>query len=64
MMDPYILRSENERLQNEVNLILNDLHAARASAMRWELEAHSLRKEIQALRMTKDTERIEKEHHE
>jgi hypothetical protein len=61
MMDPYILRSENERLENEVRLITNDLLAARASAMRWEHEVHSLRKEIQRMRMEMDTERISKE---
>lgn len=58
VMDPYILRSENERLENEVRLITNDLLAARASAARWEHEVHSLRKEIQRMRMERDTEKI------
>lgn len=60
MMDPYILRSENERLENEVRLLTNDLLSARASAARWEHESHSLRKEIQRLRMNCDTERLRK----
>lgn len=38
----------------------SDLGIARQQAVHYEQECHSLRRQIQALRMEKDTERIQK----
>lgn len=66
-MDPYILLTraeEAERRIRDLELILSmtrvELEQAREHAVHWEHEAKTQRKEVQALRMSCDTERITK----
>lgn len=47
------VKSDNDTLRQE-------LQSARAIAARWEIEAHSLRRELQAIRMECDTRRLER----
>jgi hypothetical protein len=45
----------------EIAALVTERDAARHNAVRWETECHNLRRELQALRMSKDTERIYRE---
>ena len=47
---------------NEIASLRVELMEARQHAVRWETEAHTLRREIQRLRMECDTERITRDH--
>lgn len=42
----------------EINALAKERDAAREHAVRWEHEAHTLRKEVQRLRMECNTDRI------
>ena len=64
-MDPYILLAQKEEADRRVydlELILSltkvELEQARQHARNWEDEAKSYRKQVQAMRMECDTERI------
>jgi hypothetical protein len=46
----------------EIQTLTRERNEARQHAVRWETEAHALRKELQALRMNCDTERITRKH--
>jgi type II secretory pathway component PulJ len=65
--DAEILRSQLEAKENriaELELVVQkverDLLAARMCANRWEHEAKAVRKELQRVRMTCDTDRLTK----
>ena len=45
-------------LENENAILKNERDQARMNAQRWEIEAKTLRMELQRLRMGADTERI------
>jgi hypothetical protein len=58
--DPVILHYMLGDRDRRIYDLEDQLRAARAHAINWEHEAKSLRKEIQRLRMSADTERIAK----
>lgn len=57
-MDPYILLARAEEAERRVSDLEYQLSAARASAMHYEHECKTIRKELQRVRMGTDTERI------
>ena len=59
--DPYLLLARAEDAERRVTELELLLAQARAHAMSWELAAKTLRKQIQRMRMSCDTERITKE---
>jgi len=56
--DPAILHSMLEDRDRRIADLENQLHIARASAIRWEQEAKSYRTQVQRLRQDADTERL------
>jgi hypothetical protein len=60
-LDPYILLSRAEEAERRVTDLELLLSQARAHAMSWEMTAKGLRRQIQRMRMSCDTERIAKE---
>lgn len=59
-LDPHILRSMLEDARRELDACRARLAAAIAGEVHWEHEAKALRKELSALRQTRDTETIRK----
>lgn len=58
--DPALLHSMLCDRDRNLADLAHQLDAARLSAIRWEHEAKSLRREVQRLRMDHDTSRIER----
>lgn len=58
--DLHVVTQMYHESQHECATLRSELALAREHARRWETEAKALRKEIQRLRMEKDTERIVK----
>ena len=52
------LAEENADLEREIAILRRERDEARAQSAARELEVHALRRELQALRMSKDTERL------
>lgn len=50
-----------QEMEMRLRSLETELSAARTNAMRWEHEAHDLRREIQRLRMSVDTERLSRD---
>lgn len=62
-LDPYILLSQKEDAERRISDLEIQLAVARQNSMRWEHEAKTLRRQIVALRMECNTERITRDLH-
>lgn len=62
-MDPYILLSQKEEAERRIVNLELQVALARQHAMRWEHEAKDLRRQVVALRMECDTDRITRDLH-
>jgi predicted nucleic acid-binding Zn-ribbon protein len=61
--DMVILRSELERATNHISHLEIELALTKQHAINWENTAKDLRKQIRDMRMSCDTERIERDSH-
>lgn len=62
-MDPYILLSQKEEAERRISDLEIQLALARQHAIHWEHEAKQMRRQVVALRMECDTDRITRDLH-